>query len=125
MVVVYAEREDDLIRIIGARFATKGEQERYLEHKGRYKSVTSQRFLAVSSRVRFQPSSGHGWRAEIFPPGTILPLSGALLVSASGTSREPWRSAFTPCAIGSQDAGGQTDQRLHCSRSRHATQESS
>lgn len=37
VVVVYTEREDDLIRIIGARFATKREQERYREHKGQYK----------------------------------------------------------------------------------------
>jgi uncharacterized DUF497 family protein len=36
VVVVYTEREDDLIRIIGARFATKREQERYREHKDRY-----------------------------------------------------------------------------------------
>jgi uncharacterized DUF497 family protein len=36
VVVVYTEREDDLIRIMGARFATKREQERYREHKDRY-----------------------------------------------------------------------------------------
>jgi uncharacterized protein len=36
-VVVYTEREDGLIRIIGARFATKREQERYREHKGQYR----------------------------------------------------------------------------------------
>ncbi|MFP4208712.1 MAG: BrnT family toxin [Wenzhouxiangella sp.] len=31
-VVVYTERDDDLIRIIGARFATKREQEQYRQH---------------------------------------------------------------------------------------------
>lgn len=31
-VVVYTERDEDLIRIIGARFATKREQQRYREH---------------------------------------------------------------------------------------------
>lgn len=36
VVVVYTERGDDLIRIIGARFATKREQEHYREHMDRY-----------------------------------------------------------------------------------------
>ncbi|MCC5861048.1 MAG: BrnT family toxin [Gammaproteobacteria bacterium] len=36
VVGVYTEREDDLIRIIGARLATKREQERYREHMDRY-----------------------------------------------------------------------------------------
>lgn len=36
-VVVYTEREDDLIRIIGARFATKREQERYREQMDHYR----------------------------------------------------------------------------------------
>ncbi|MGY6555230.1 MAG: BrnT family toxin [Wenzhouxiangella sp.] len=31
-VVVYTERENDIIRIIGARFATKAEQEQYRRH---------------------------------------------------------------------------------------------
>jgi len=32
VVVVYTEREDDVIRIIGARFATTRERNRYLRH---------------------------------------------------------------------------------------------
>jgi len=32
-VVVYTEREEDLIRIIGARLATRSEQERYHAYK--------------------------------------------------------------------------------------------
>lgn len=36
-VVVYTEREDDLVRVIGARFATKRERERYREHMDQFK----------------------------------------------------------------------------------------
>lgn len=36
-VVIYTEREDDLIRIIGARFATKREQEQYRRHIDQYR----------------------------------------------------------------------------------------
>jgi uncharacterized DUF497 family protein len=36
-VVVYTEREDDLIRIIGARFATRREQEQYREHMDQHR----------------------------------------------------------------------------------------
>ena len=34
-VVVFTEREGDVIRIIGARFATKNEQDRYREFKAK------------------------------------------------------------------------------------------
>jgi uncharacterized DUF497 family protein len=37
VVVVYTEREDDLIRIIGARLANKREQALYRSYMGRYK----------------------------------------------------------------------------------------
>ena len=37
VVVVYTEREEDLIRIIGARLANKGEQTLYRSHMDRYK----------------------------------------------------------------------------------------
>ena len=37
VVVVYTEREDDLIRIIGARLANKREQALYRSYRGRYK----------------------------------------------------------------------------------------
>lgn len=36
-VVVYTERDDDLIRIIGARFATKREQELYRQHMDQHR----------------------------------------------------------------------------------------
>lgn len=36
-VVVYTEREEGLIRIIGARLATRREQERYLAYMGQQK----------------------------------------------------------------------------------------
>ncbi len=36
-VVVYTERDDDLIRIIGARFATKREEEQYRQHMDQYR----------------------------------------------------------------------------------------
>lgn len=36
-VVVYTERNDDLIRIIGARFATKREQEQYRQHMDQHR----------------------------------------------------------------------------------------
>ncbi len=36
-VVVYTEREEDLIRIIGARFATRRERERYRAHMDQHK----------------------------------------------------------------------------------------
>jgi hypothetical protein len=37
VVVVYAEREEDLIRIIGARMANKREQASYRSHMDRYR----------------------------------------------------------------------------------------
>jgi uncharacterized DUF497 family protein len=37
IVVVYTEREEDLIRIIGARMANKREQEFYRSHMDRYR----------------------------------------------------------------------------------------
>ena len=36
-VVVYTERDDDLIRIIGARFATKREEEQYRQHMDQHR----------------------------------------------------------------------------------------
>jgi hypothetical protein len=36
-VVVYTEREEDLVRIIGARFATRRERERYRKHMDQYR----------------------------------------------------------------------------------------
>lgn len=36
-IVVYTEREEDLIRIIGARFATERERERYRKHMDPYR----------------------------------------------------------------------------------------
>jgi uncharacterized DUF497 family protein len=36
-VVVYTEREDDQIRIIGARFATRREKEQYREHMDQHR----------------------------------------------------------------------------------------
>ena len=36
-VVVYTERDDDLTRIIGARFATKREQELYRQHMDQHR----------------------------------------------------------------------------------------
>jgi uncharacterized protein len=36
-VVVYTEREDDVVRIIGARFATQRECERYRQHMDQYR----------------------------------------------------------------------------------------
>ena len=36
-VVVYTERDEDLIRIIGARFATKREQQWYREHMDQHR----------------------------------------------------------------------------------------
>jgi uncharacterized protein len=36
-VVVYTEREDDVVRIIGARFATRRERERFRDHMDQYR----------------------------------------------------------------------------------------
>jgi len=36
-VVVYTEREEDLIRIIGARFANERERERFYKHMDQYR----------------------------------------------------------------------------------------
>ena len=36
-VVVYTEREDDVVRIIGARFATTRERERFRHHMDQYR----------------------------------------------------------------------------------------
>lgn len=37
VVVVYTERDEDMIRIIGARLANKREQELFSSHMGRYR----------------------------------------------------------------------------------------
>lgn len=36
-VVVYTEREDDVVRIIGARFATRRERERFRDYMDQYR----------------------------------------------------------------------------------------